>query len=340
MAEIRRYAGEYSRSTIITVTNRTDATLRLTGQSLTKGSWCAGFTAPETIYPRSQAFFAGCSESVFGIPKGGTAGSVVYETALEQQSTSSSAWSFELVWSNPLVVTDVRGRYVEQNVTRPEHQWNLAEYFVVCDGVDQDENNEVSFIIAAEGDENAAGDIGVECGLHLAPREVTHAGLLEKCNAAGIAWERRLFLLTNSTLLYVENKKSVRAKRELQLLNISAVEADDFHAHHFKVVMRKNPTASNADDAGRVFQLRAVDKSEADEWIRQITTALHRARSAIKVHVSNALNKVETITCQPTDRVVDLKHAIALRFGVESELQVTCLSCVYCWHAIQHRQFT
>lgn len=328
MTKIRKCAGEYARSTIITVTNRTDATLRLTGQSLTKGSWCTGFTAPETIHPRSEAIFAGCSESVFGIPKGGTAGSVIYETAVDQQSTSSSAWSFELVWANPLVVTDARGRYVEQNVMRPEHQWNLTEYFVVCDGVDQDENNEVSFIIAAEGDENATGDIGVECGLHLAPREVIHAGLLEKSNAAGITWERRLFMLTNSKLLYVEHKRSVRAKRELQLLNISAVEPDDFQPHYFKVVMRKNPTASNADDAGRVFQLRAVDKSEADEWMRQIATALHQARTAINVHVCNALNKIETITCQPTDRVIDLKHAIALRFGVESELQVTCLSCV------------
>lgn len=321
MADMRRAVGEYARSSIITVTNRTDVALRLTGQSLTKGSWCAGFTPPESIPPRSEAVFAGCSESFFGVPRSGTEGSVIYETVLEEPSNQSCVWSFEFIWSNKLIV-DSRGRFVKHNVTRPTRQWSLAEYFVVSDGVDQDDNNEVRYIVAAEGDKNAAGDIGVECGLNLSPGEVTHWGLLEKSNAAGIAWERRLFMLTETKLLYVENKRSRKAKRELQLLNISTVERDDFQPHEFNVIMHKDVSATNAGDAGRTFQLRAIDANEAEEWIHQIKTALHRARSAIHVHVSNALNKYETVKCQPTDRVIDLKHAIASRFGVQTGLQV------------------
>lgn len=337
MAEMRKAAGEYARSSIITVTNRTDSTLRLTGQSLLKGSWCTGFTPPELINPRSEAVFAGSSESTFGIPTAGTVGSVVYEIVSDEHIDRSSVWSFELIWSNPIMVRDARGRYVEHEIKRPEQQWSLAEYFVVADGVDQDENNEVRFIIAAEGDENAAGDIGVESGLDLAPGEVTHAGLLEKCNASGLAWERRLFMLTDTKLLYTENKRSRTAKRVLQLLNISTVHPDEFQPHEFSVVMRKDATASNVGDAGRAFRLRAVDEKEAAEWRQRITTAMQLARSAITVCVHNSLNKYDNITCQPTDRVVDLKHAIALRFGVEVALQVRYTSRVNCCHTMQHR---
>eukprot|EP01043_Picozoa_sp_COSAG02_P027298 COSAG02_NODE_1603_length_11734_cov_5.828105_6_plen_335_part_00 len=323
MEAIRRAAGEYARSSIITVTNRTDTSLRLTGQFLVKGSWCTGFTPPEIIHPRSEAVFAGSSESTLGIiPTGGTMGSVVYETMSDDQNTRSSVWTFELSWSNPLFIRDARGRYVEYKITQPEHRWSLEEYSVLADGVDQDENNEVGFIIARNGDEKAKGDIGVESGLNLAPGEVTHAGLLEKCNASGLAWERRLFMLTDTKLLYTENKRSRTAKRVLQLVNISNVQADDFQPHEFSVVMRKDATASNAGDAGREFRLRAVDHKEAAEWMRRINTAVQQARSAIHVNVSNALNKYERITCQPTDRVIDLKHAIAGRFGVDTDLQV------------------
>lgn len=325
MAMIRRVAGEHARSSIITVTNRTDGPLTLRGQSLSKGTWCAGFPAPDTIHPRSEVVFAACSERMLGIPRGGTEGSVVYETVPVDQSDRSSVWSFKLIWSNPLMLTDSRGRYVDHHTTPPEHQWTLAEYFVASDGVDQDENNEVSFIIAAQGDDNAVGDIGVECGLNLAPGEVIHAGLVEKCNAAGIAWERRLFMLTDATLLYVENKRSRTAKRRLQLLNISMVAADELQPQEFKVVMRKDAAGSNADDAGRAFRLRAADGHTAESWVRQISKAVRRARSAIRVHISNALDKVETVACQPEDRVIDLKGAIALRFGVESEVQVGSL---------------
>jgi hypothetical protein len=211
---------------------------------------------------------------------------------------------------------------VEHKIIKPEHEWSLAEYIVIADGVDQDENNEVGFIIARTSDEHAKGDIGVESGLNLAPGEVTHAGLLEKCNAVGLAWERRLFMLTDTKLLYTKNKRSRTAKRVLQLLNISDVQADEFQPHEFSVVMRKDATASNAGDAGREFRLRAVDHKEAAEWMRRIKTAVQQARSAIHVNVNNALNKYERITCQPTDRVIDLKHAIAARFGVDTDLQV------------------
>jgi hypothetical protein len=77
MNERRSAAGDCARSSIITVVNRTDTPLRLSKQTLTKGSWCSGHTAPEDIEPRSEVCFSACSESVFGIPRGGTEGSVV-----------------------------------------------------------------------------------------------------------------------------------------------------------------------------------------------------------------------------------------------------------------------
>jgi hypothetical protein len=235
-------------------------------------------------------------------------------------------WSFELIWSNPLVVTDPRGRYVEHHTTPPDVQLSLAEYMVVGDGVDQDQNNEVCFIVAVRGDESAAGDIGVECGLKLAPGEVTHAGLLEKSNAAGINHMRRLFMLTDTRLLYVENKKSHRPKRELQLADIASVQkGDEFQPQEFTVTMRMAPSTSGQAiaDAGRIFQLRAATEEEAEEWMSKITRAMQRVHSAIHVHVSNALGKSKTFTCQPTDRVVDLKLKIATQFGVDCEMQVT-----------------
>ena len=305
VTDMRKSVGDYARSSIITIVNRTDTALRLTQQSLTKGEWCGKATPPEVIQPRSEALFAACNETMFitGIPTGGTEGSVAYETAHNVTGDRSDVWTFELSWSNPLVITDPRGRYVEHTTTPPDRQFSLAEYYCFDDSaVDQDPNNELRFTVAARDDDNAeaTGDVGVESGLRLDRGEVIHAGLLEKCNAKGVMWERRLFMLTETRILYVENKRSTQPKRAMQLTQVATVEADEYQPQEFSVKMQGNTAdQGGGGDAGRVFQLRAASGEEAEAWVETISVAVKLARSAIRLQVSNALGKYASTQAFP-----------------------------------------
>ena len=300
LATMRKAVGNYARSTIVSVVNRTDSALRLSKQDLRKGEWCTGRAPPRVIPARSEVRFASGSEKVgvgaLAVPVGGTEGSVEYESAPEMEGSRSGVWTFSCVWSNPFIVTDPRGRYVEEAAIPPETtaMTHAGRYTIISDGTDQDSNGEVSFVIASHDDERAARDIGVESGLHLKPGEVIHSGLLEKCNAKGIEWQRRLFMLTHMELLYVENKRSTKAKRRLPLARMVKVKSDEFQPNEFAVIMQEG------DDRGSVrsYELRSATAAEATEWVLRISAALQLAESAIVITVENTIGKRDVFQCQ------------------------------------------
>ena len=299
LVTMRKEVGNYSRSTIVSVVNRTDSALRLSKQDLRKGQWCTGHAPPRVIPARSEVRFASGSEKLgvgaLAVPVGGTEGSVEYESAPEMEGSRAGVWTFRLVWSNPFIVTDPRGRYVEQAAIPPETTAiHAGRYTIISDGTDQDSNGEVSFVIASHDDERAARDIGVESGLHLKPGEVIHSGLLEKCNAKGIEWQRRLFMLTHMELLYVENKRSTKAKRKLPLARMVKVTSDEFQPNEFAVIMQEGGDQGSV----RSYELRSATAAEATEWVLRISAALQLAESAISITVENTIGKRDVFQCQ------------------------------------------
>ena len=79
------------------------------------------------------------------------------------------------------------------------------------------------------------GDIGVSCGLRLPKGAVQHHGWLEKQNPSQVGlgglggrlgFQRRLFMLTETELIYVENKRDVNARR-IALREVALVVKDD-----------------------------------------------------------------------------------------------------------------
>ena len=103
-----------------------------------------------------------------------------------------------------------------------------------------------------------------------------------------------MFMLTHMELLYVENKRSTKAKRRLPLARMVKVKSDEFQPNEFAVIMQEG------DDRGSVrsYELRSATAAEATEWVLRISAALQLAESAIVITVENTIGKRDVFQCQ------------------------------------------
>jgi hypothetical protein len=85
--------------------------------------------------------------------RSGCDGAVVLKPQLPiQRSSAAMTEHLRMHWYNP-IVTSARGRYAEAKVLAQDGETELtpglSSFHVAVDGYDQDENNEVEFVVSA-----------------------------------------------------------------------------------------------------------------------------------------------------------------------------------------------